>query len=318
MARYPAMAGVSTFQVLTLGVAIIATLGIGAIAAAVITAIATARRERGAWLRQLQVDANRDLYASAQALMTFVTKANPDRAPDHPLGWDAEQQAELTADLHHKVMNLAMVGEPATMEIANTMSEHLPRLAVQALPLPGTRHHPGMAQREDAIRAMSGLLMLASAVMRNDVGLGGWRYRRMVHKTGKKALHRFQSLSPVDRPGPEPDLAQLMWAWHVKNGDGDIPKKLAGYGVAAVPMIAAPDGFAPQAFAIKPNETYWQFGFLVDLDPARRDAIVADALRLITGHHHAFLPKLNPMQLDVEGNKGYVWHGVRPVESHTV
>src|SRR6478672_8133397 len=73
--------------------------------------------------------------------MTFITTANPDRAgPDQPLGWDAGELAALIADLHHKVLDLAMVGEAETVAMGHTLSAPFPRLAVQALPLPGTRH----------------------------------------------------------------------------------------------------------------------------------------------------------------------------------
>jgi hypothetical protein len=67
---------------------------VGGLIVAAATHFFTRSRERGAWLRQLQVEANRDLYSSAQDLMTFITTANPKRS-DQPLAWDPGRLSEL-------------------------------------------------------------------------------------------------------------------------------------------------------------------------------------------------------------------------------
>jgi len=78
--------------------------------------------------------------------------------------------------------------------------------------------------------------------------------------------------------------------------------------------VTLPPEVQPQAMAAKPKDGFWQFAVFEGIDTTTRDAIVADALRLITGHRNAFPPKMNPKRVDAQGLESYVWHTLRATE----
>ena len=174
-------------QLWTLIVAAVAALGLGAIIGALITALTTSRRERGAWLREKQMDANLEYYGAVEAVHhlvlsspdtvamqaredSAVLKSELDRTA-HPqqmvnvadLGKRiAEKYAQvvqsvtdlqrLTRELGSKYQRLMNVGEPRTVEATRILSEVLPRLGSQAIALPGATGTLASQQRVAAER----------------------------------------------------------------------------------------------------------------------------------------------------------------------
>ncbi|SKT53671.1 Uncharacterised protein [Mycobacteroides abscessus subsp. massiliense] len=283
---------------------------VGGVISVAATHYFTRSRERGAWLRQLQVDANRDLYASAQELMTFVTTANPDRSK-HPMGWDAGRLSELIAGLNHAVLKTMQVGEADTLAASSALVQAFPRLAYQALPIPGTMHNAGMEQREAAIHGMSAMLAEVAAVMRQDIGLLSRKERRELGARRATPMYRSMLLSPVDRPGAH--LEKLLWEWEVLTVAGDeVPDSITAYEVATVD-VKTPSGFVPQGVLFKDPASHWRFGVKRDLSPAAKNNIIADALRLITGHTQAFQPLHKPKSINPMTHQlAFVWFDVLP------
>lgn len=283
---------------------------VGGVLVAAATHYFTRSRERGAWLRELQVEANRDLYSSAQELMTFVTTANPDRSA-HPLGWDPGRLSELIAALNHSILKTMQVGEADTLTVSSALVRAFPPLAYQALPLPGTAHIAGMEQREAAIQGMSAMLAEVAAVMRQDIGLLSRKERRELKKRRAAPSYLPLLVSPADRPGAH--LGQLLWNWEVLTVDGSgVPDSIAGYEVDEIDM-KAPAGYVAQGCLFKSAKGHWQFGIRRDLNPGIKNNVTADALRLITGHIQAFKPlhkpkSVNPMTHEI----AFAWFDVLP------
>jgi hypothetical protein len=289
---------------------------VGGLIVAAANHVFTRSRERGAWLRELQVDANRELYSSAQNMMTFVTTANPNRSAD-PLGWDPGQLSTLIEALNHSIMKTMQVGEDDTLKASWALVRGLPPLAYLALPLPGTMHIAGLEQRRQAIQAMGALLAEVSAVMRQDIGLLSRKERRQLKKS--RAAPRYAPLlvSPIDRPGAH--LERLLWSWQVLTTDGiDMPDSIAGYDVDEIDM-KAPTGHVAQAALFKSTVGHWQFGVRSDVHPDVKNKIAADALRLITGHTHAFKPLHNPTRVNPMTHAiAYAWFDVLSTQETSV
>lgn len=306
------------FQIVTLVVAGIAALGVGAIAAAVITAVATNRRERGAWLRELQIEANRSFYASAQDLVAYVvagSAAEPLIDPDPPAGGAPDAIAKRATAITHRHLEMMPVGEQRTVDLAAIVVQTLPCLAYQAVPLPGTASVAALSQRELAIAALTMLMVDFTGVMRQDVGLSGWRERRQFRRQreGAQAVYEALRVSIVDRSNPPSDIAKLLWSWQVQDLRGEfIPEDISGYYVDVNDIpLKCPIGFTPQACAQKPPAGTWRFGIVRGLHPEIETEILKDIVRLVTGHHNAFKPQHTGQWLLLpDGGRGYVWPNI--------
>ncbi|UNB98349.1 hypothetical protein H5U98_22765 [Mycolicibacterium boenickei] len=308
----------TAFEIATVVVGAVAALGVGAIAAAVITAVATNRRERGAWLRELQINANRDFYAAAQDIVTYVVTGSADEPlidPNAPPSGAPDAIAIRATNLTQRHLEMMPVSEQRTVDLATTVVQALPCLAYQGVPLPGAATIAALSQRRLAIGAMTLLMVDLTGVMRQDVGLSGWRERRQFTKQKKSSqpVYAAMILSIVDRPHPPEDLGKLLWEWQVQDlSASTVPDTIAGYYVEAKRIpLKHPKGFEPQACAQKPRDGSWRFAIVRGLPTAVESEIIKDMVRLVTGHHNAFRPKHTGQWLSLpDGGRGYVWPSV--------
>jgi hypothetical protein len=119
---------------------------------------------------------------------------------------------------------------------------------------------------------MALLMVDLTMVIRQDVGLSGWRERWRARKARQNPPYSALTASVVDRPGPRPEPGKLLWSWEVVDlAAKGIPDDLAGYYVDEIPL-KHPNGFVPQACAQKPVDDGWRFGIVRGLPPIRRPA----------------------------------------------
>jgi hypothetical protein len=203
------------------------------------------------------------------------------------------------------------VAEDDTLRVSSALVQALPPLAYQALPVPGTAHIAGLAQREAAIQGMSAMLAEVAAVMRQDIGLLSRKERRQLKQTRATPSYVPMLISPVDRPGAH--LGQLLWSWEVLTVEGgEVPDSIAAYEVDEIDM-KAPAGYVAQGCLFKSAGGHWQFGVRRDLHPGIKNNITADVLRLITGHTQAFKPLHKPMAVNpMTHQSAYAWFDVLP------
>jgi hypothetical protein len=288
----------------------------GSIGGALVTQWQTRVRERGSWLRELQVEANREFYAAARDIMTYVVTGSakePLIDPDAPPGGAPDAIAKRSTELTEKQLAMLPVCEQRTADMATVVAEILPCLAYQAVPLPGTSSLAALDQRKLAIMAMSLLMVDLTGIMRQDVGLSGWRARRQFKKQRQKSQPVYDAMrvSIVDRPQSPSAIGRLLWAWQVQNLPGNtIPEDVSGYYVdqSEIPLRNHPRGYMVQACAIKPPDTCWRFGLVRGLPPNVEFNIVEDIVRLVTGHHNAFKPMHAGQWLPFPGGgRAYLW-----------
>jgi hypothetical protein len=296
-------------------VATLGTLGtsalIGGVVVAVVNHYFTTRRERGAWLRELQIEASREFYAAAQDIVKYTVTDNaaePLVDPNPPPGGAPDAIAKRAVVLTQKHMALIPVAEQRTVDMGTVVVNTLPCLAYQAVPLPGTAHLAALLQRDEALTEIAHLMVDLTMVIRQDVGLSGWRERWQARRERKHATYSAMTASVVDRPGKHPAPAKLLWSWEVADLEGKgIPDDLAGYHVDQIPMTH-PKGFVPQACAHKRVDGNWRFGMMPGLAAETEEQILEDVVRLITGHHNAFPLRHSGHWLALpDGGRGYVW-----------
>ena len=290
---------------------------LGGLVVAVANHLFTRSREHGAWLKKLQIDANRDFYASAQAVLTHVTVGHFDQPAAQPSMTGRQETSEitrLTDEMGHKAMNLLQVGEESTVDMVGTVSQLLPPLAYQATPLSRTNHAAGLQQRKEAMTAMGALMEHLALVMRKDIGLLGWRKRLKLRRSRKDACYHLQALSPVDRPNAQLDLTRFLSDWEIRPLKNDeIPTDIESYHVDQVLvnqiLVKRPEGFSPQALALKVTGEPWRLGLARALPQEVQDEILRDVVRVVAGHQKAFDPKSSYAEhsLSVPDGSAYVW-----------
>jgi hypothetical protein len=293
---------------------------IGGLVVAVANHLFTSRRERGKWLRELQVKANQEFFSAAQAFIDYVIDGNVER-PLTPLGAvegsGADEISKLRTAFNRKGLDLIPVARESTLEVARKATRLLPRLAYLAVPLTKTHHQAAELQRSQAITQMSAVLENVGAVMRDEVGLIGWRQRHAV-KNARQSIEDMVIECDVDTDDPLTTLRN----WGVRALVGtDVPGSLDGYRLASLPVSTTDDGDEPQGFAAKYRDHFWQFGMLKGLPPAVEAELLADAIRVITGHIHGYDMKHGPEVTQPVGGQGipgvaFVWRRI-PVAQPT-
>jgi hypothetical protein len=194
----------------------------------------------------------------------------------------------------------------------------LPILARQAAILPGTNCEAARAQRALAIQAMAALNMDMGAVMRADIGLGdirppesprphwwlriGSRLRAMTSaRRSLEHMLRYTSVyeplvaSPVDRGIAGVRPLEVLRQWEVRRLLTDVvPPNTEGYRMDQIGhQVPHPSGLVTHlvrcsGLLMKQADGPWCFGVVRYLPPAAEAAIIKDAVRLVTGHRHAF------------------------------
>jgi hypothetical protein len=160
--------------------------------------------------------------------------------------------------------------------------------------------------------------------MRRDVGLICWWHVRLRWNLWKERKSKTYSRSAVciaDKKGE--NLDGVLTKWQVRRlTTDDLPVSTSGYRSATVTHHLAggriverdvlPGMPQPQAMAIKSPREPWRFGIVSDLDGDVQQRIVRDAIRLITGHVHAFPSELNPvLGLSLpDGARVWIWGGI--------
>jgi hypothetical protein len=129
----------------------------------------------------------------------------------------------------------------------------------------------------------------------------------------------------ADKKGEAVETVLTQWQVRRLTTD-DVPPNVNGYRSATVThhlnggqivdrQVAAgmPE---PQAMAVKAPREPWRFGIVNDQESAVQDRIVRDAIRLITGHVHAFQTELSPsLGLSLpDGARVWIWSGVTTEE----
>jgi hypothetical protein len=178
------------------------------------------------------------------------------------------------------------------------------------------QHQTALSQSQEAIETMGKVLERVGAVMRNDVGLVGWRQRRSVSSC-REQLATLEVRCQIDDDRP-PDLYTILRDWRVLSvtGGDEIPPSLDGYRVNEFSVgREVSNGLAPQACAVKYRDNPWQLGVSRTLPEPVAVEIFQDAIRLITGHIHGFSVKHDPRPIQPQapdGSKGvaFLWSGV--------
>ena len=191
---------------------------VGGLVVAVANHLFTNRRERGKWLRELQVKANQEFYSASQAFMDYVI----DGYSEHPLtpdgaveGSDGDEIAKRRTTFNRKGLDLIPVAREGTLEVARKATRLFPRLAYLAVPLSKSHHQAAEFQRGEAIKQLSALLENIGVVMRDEVGLIGWRRRSEVRKA-RQAIDSMEIECDVDTDDPMITLR----AWAVRSATG--------------------------------------------------------------------------------------------------
>lgn len=313
-------------QLWTLGVAAVAA--VASVIAAIITVFATSRRERVAWLRELQIKANEEFANVVEATMMYVVTGPPATALQEVRYNDLIAAANgvipFVHDLSTKFQRLLHIGEPKTINAAQMLYEYVPNLAYGAVPLPGVVHEASLEQRKSAERAIMGLHVHMLYQMRRDIGLIRWWYVRLrwnLWKERKFQTYTKAGVCVADKKGENVD--DVLTKWQVRRlTTDDLPVNIGGYRSATVThhlaggRIVERDVLSgmpqPQAMAIKSPRDPWRFGIVNNLDSEVQNRIVRDAIRLITGHVHAFQSELNPsLGLSLpDGARVWIWGGV--------
>jgi hypothetical protein len=292
---------------------------IGGVVVAVANHLFTSRRERGAWLRQLQVKANQEFYAAAQDFMAYTVHGSS----NHPLTGDdalegsyGDEIARRRTVLNQRGLDLLPVAPDSILAVAKIATGVLPKLAYLAVPLTGTQQlEPAMTQSQGAIETMARVLEWVGAVMRDDVGLVGWRQHGSI-KDYREQLSSMEVRCPIDEDGaPDPYSVLQDWRVHPIAG-GEMPASLGGYRVNELNLEGeVPPGLQPQACAVKFRGQPWQLGVLREIPEPVAAELFRDAIRLITGHIHGYgmrhVPKfIQPVAPDQSKGVAFVWSGV--------
>ncbi len=152
---------------------------IGGVVVAAVNHFLTRRRERGAWLRQLQVEASEKFRAKAASPNNHVAGGPVDKAIQTPhfegLDTAIEGIQPLIQALVDEFQEMTLIAEQRTLLLAAKVMHILPKLAWQAAILRGTNCEASRKQRDTALTAMVALNLDMSAVMRADIGLGDIR-----------------------------------------------------------------------------------------------------------------------------------------------
>ncbi len=313
---------------------------IGGVVVAAVNHFLTRRRERGAWLRELQVEASEKFRAKAAALNNHVAGGAVDKAIQAPhfegLDTAIEGIQPLIEALVDECQEMTLIAERRTVLLAAKVMHIFPKLAWQAAILPGTNCEAARKQRETAITAMAALNLDMSAVMRADIGLEDIRppqsprpncWRRIGNRlralTSRKSLDhllRYTSMyeplgfSPVDRGIAGVKPLDVLQSWQVRRLQTDvIPNNTEGYRMDQI-MQAVPhaSGAITQILTCngmlaKKANGPWSFGVVRYQSPSAEAAIVKDAVRLVTGHRHAFSTSNLDGWLDADDSIVYRW-----------
>ncbi|MBJ7383307.1 MAG: hypothetical protein JHC55_02300 [Mycolicibacterium sp.] len=268
------------------------TLGaglLGGLVVAVVNHFFTRRREGTSWLRSEQVAANRRFHEAALALAHLATHGIPGK----PMSDAADDIHLLDRELLARAQEMLVIGETQTVNAALIVSELLPKLTYQTIPLPKTTHPAALKQREDALCGIGEMLFVLEMRMRQGVGLGllAAGGRKTVKQLRANTSFEQQALSPVDRDGPRPELIKLLRDWEVLTMvGGGMPEKLADYYNDA-PVDALPTGGYCLALLRKPPDGFWLFTISKGIPPKIETTILEDAVRIVTGHIRAFSPQ---------------------------
>ncbi len=246
-------------------------------------------------------------------LQSYVGAGPPREAVTHPFH-DGLAEAynglyPFSVDLLSQFHRLTEVAHPKTHEMARLVLDALPKLAAQAVPLPGVVHAAAKKQRGDALLAISDLTSDLVLTMRRDVGVSGWRERREAKKARRSSRYHQQILSPIDRAGTPPLGDHLLRLWEVRPLEGaEIPSVDDGYRVSALPRVSPDVVGNPLACAIKTATGYWRFGSLRGLPNVVEANIVRDAIRVITGNLTGYKLMHDPHVFqDDQGTRTYTW-----------
>lgn len=99
-----------------------------------------------AWLRELQVNANREFYGAARDIVTYVVTGHADEPlidPNPPPRGAPDAIAKRATNLTEKHLAMLPVCEQRTADMATVVVNTLPCLAYQAVPLPTCGWPPG-------------------------------------------------------------------------------------------------------------------------------------------------------------------------------
>jgi hypothetical protein len=295
----------------------VTAFGFGVIVSAIITAIATSRREFQSWLRTEQVKASRKFHRSALALQAYVVTGAPREAIgnlDHVgLAHAANGVYPLLVELANKYQDLTEIAGSGTHRAATKVLDILPRLAWQAVPLPGVINAASIKQREDATIAMAQLTVLFTFAMRKDTRATPWikRWKESfdVWASRKRSIYRRQATSPTDRKDCPP-AGEILRDWQVRPLYSDeIPTTDDGYRVYSPISLATEVGaFVPYALCVKPAFAPWRFGIVAGLPQNVEYEMVADAVRVIAGNFHGYRRMYQPaLHQDPNGLRTVAW-----------
>ncbi|MEZ0357643.1 hypothetical protein [Mycobacterium sp. SA01] len=263
-------------------------LGFGSLLAAIVTAELTRRRERSKWLAERKIEANQNFHRTALKLAHLAREGISEEDRLKVLGTVRDLEAELL----QQYQALMLVADVPVVTMAGVVSDHLDKLAFQALPLPRTTHAASLEQREQALTAVGELMFELGMTMRIASKFAGRQEKKqfLEHRTPK--LYAQQVHSIVDRDGPKPDLLQVLRDWEVTSmARGEIPSDLNGY------RNGSPEGglpYLPGHFVVamlrKPHDGFWRFNMCWGNGPLREQQILEDVVRLVTGHGSVFEP----------------------------
>lgn len=335
----PPTTGLTSFQLWTLVIAAVAAVGIGSITAAIWTAFTTGRRERGAWLRELQINANQDFYASVEAISIYVLVGPIEQAlrsrQFDELAAAADGLGDLALTLTSKYQRIIHVGVAKTVDTAHIAYALIPTLALQALPLPGAVNGPALRQRAAAGKSISELATHLLLVMRRDMGLmpwsewREWKVRYHLFKNRKLTAQQEQAKSPVDRSDyvhEEYDrvdqLSITLENWEVRRLSGDSSHTSPAedtYRIDGPMTYVDPSGGStlnfdridgkhhPQALLVKPRLDHWRLGVARGLPTEVEVPLLKDVMRLVSGHGKAFEPELDPYSQNLAESHLWMW-----------
>jgi hypothetical protein len=305
---------------------------IGGTVVAALNHLLTARRERGKWLRELQVKANQDFFRAMQNVIDLVgqhVSRDLHYNDDHELPGHAATMDQLLVEFGNKWSDLVMVAEKRTRRVSEVVADTLPVLGRLAVPLPGVINRASRSQTAAALDALVGLAAYMLLVMRDEVGLiGFWQWRtrwELRFGTGPLATARTRSkpafeLTADEEPGGPPSPYELLQFWELRPlGSDDVPEDAEGYVTNNDPyQILVDDGEflalpAPesQALLIKSATSRWRFGMSSDTTPLVRDKLLRDVGRIVTGHNSAFEAELRPFHSPAHQSDVWLWKGIK-------
>lgn len=264
---------------------------IGGVVVAVVNHFFTRHREGSTWLRSEQVSTNRGFHTAALALAHLATHGLRDK-PFHETAAEAHM---MDRELLAKWQELLVVGEKRTVSVAAMVSELLPSLTYQTLPLPRTNHPASEKQREDSLLVIGGLMFHLEMTMREGIGLGllARNDRKFIKCDRDTDSIQRQALSPVDRDGPKPELIGLLQDWQVLVMAGEVmPEKIEDYynGTPFDSIAELPSGGYVLAILRKPTDGFWRLGISDGIPREVETKILEDVIRIVAGHMKAFPP----------------------------